>query len=1064
MDNLTPDRLRSLFWRMSTIDERTEVVAASGPARTHNSQISRIDAWREMASPSNSTLFDDRLSNSNLEILAGALVAQEASPDTYFDCPGWTDDLAWILEALKREPVNESIDGLVNDCEPLPYEEVFVELSRQAWRRVGSSQQRASFSAQAANCFQRILLNRLTTVCARPLYEHFHLMRLFHDGGTGGSGSDCYGGAPRHFYHSFITELRSTELDIFFSQRPVVLRLIASITRDWISMTAEFLSRYSADYTRIVHTFNENVDVGRIAKVESGLSDPHNGGRVVLRVTFENGLEIAYKPKCLAIDIACVEFLQWLELNGAPPSLTIPTVICGDGYGWAKWKEPRACTTAEDASRFFVKAGATLCILMVLGATDFHGENIIADLDGPIGLDLETFFHPWQPDLDIGIAENSAIFLAAQILRSSVISTHYLPSWILRPDNTLVRSGGLGEAAGDEVQTVTFDFINTDFMQPVTRRSPAKAAANLPALDGKPCKVAAYKGDIKRGFSDMYRFFTSNKGSIGSCDGPLSIFKGLKVRALNRETKLYFMLIERSLRGDSFSDGFRWSLHFERLTRLHGETAVGPHHWRVMHAERQSLSRLDIPYFYTYTDSRCLVLPSGETLEDYYPTSSMERQLKRVGDLSSDDLDRQNAFIDWTCEEATFDRGPIKLERVTEHSNTAPLTRQRATELCLDIASTLSAEAVQGTEEVAWIGSVPIIGAKGEGQLEVVGQGLYAGSAGIGLFLSALSASTGREDIRNFALRSLRSSFGDLPRPWNSIELGAGSGLGSKLYALSLGAKLLNSQEMLDSAKTLVKSVSDQLIANDSRYDLLLGAAGAIIGLHALYKLSPEPLVLERAIACGRHLVRSQQAVPSGGAAWKTIGGHFMTGMSHGASGIAMALGRLQQVAGEWEFSRAIELALEYERHAWYDKQKDDTRKASAADVSSWCHGWSGIGMARLDLLEGQYEKGVEEIERAISAVLSARDISTDDICCGNFGKIDFLLAAGQRLGRPDLVNNAAEICERIVNQREISKDFIWRTGTKSQNPSLFTGSAGVGYNLLRLTDPNSLPSILMWE
>ncbi|WP_375511636.1 lanthionine synthetase LanC family protein [uncultured Nostoc sp.] len=79
-------------------------------------------------------------------------------------------------------------------------------------------------------------------------------------------------------------------------------------------------------------------------------------------------------------------------------------------------------------------------------------------------------------------------------------------------------------------------------------------------------------------------------------------------------------------------------------------------------------------------------------------------------------------------------------------------------------------------------------------------------------------------------------------------------------------------------------------IASDRKFDIVSGAAGAILGLLTLYSYIPDPVVLEQAVICGHHLLNHHSASSNGIRAWATLDEKLLTGFSHGAAGIAYAL------------------------------------------------------------------------------------------------------------------------------------------------------------------------------
>jgi lantibiotic modifying enzyme len=182
-------------------------------------------------------------------------------------------------------------------------------------------------------------------------------------------------------------------------------------------------------------------------------------------------------------------------------------------------------------------------------------------------------------------------------------------------------------------------------------------------------------------------------------------------------------------------------------------------------------------------------------------------------------------------------------------------------------------------------------------------------------------------------------------------------------------------------------------------------------------------------------------------------------------------LQRLYRATSDERLLNSARAAIEYERsvfspiaHNWPDLRRSGNNEAGRF-LCQWCHGAAGIGLARLDCLhEFDGEALRSEIESALRTTLALRQFGNDDLCCGNFGRIEFVFAAGQKLRRPELIDQALAMAGILVDKFKRHGDFVWKTGSQRQNPGFHTGISGVGYELLRLTRPGSLPSVLLWE
>ena len=194
-----------------------------------------------------------------------------------------------------------------------------------------------------------------------------------------------------------------------------------------------------------------------------------------------------------------------------------------------------------------------------------------------------------------------------------------------------------------------------------------------------------------------------------------------------------------------------------------------------------------------------------------------------------------------------------------------------------------------------------------------------------------------------------------------------------------------------------------------------------------------------------------------------------MTGFSHGAAGIAYALLRLYGVTQDTIFLAAAEEAIAYERSVFSPVAQNwpDLRGDKPSFIANWCHGAPGIALARLGSL-GILDN--EEIRQEIDIALhttqkfALQDI--DHLCCGNFGRMDVLLVAARQLQRPELLEIVQKQAAWVVTRAEKAGSYQLFSSLLrgTYNPGFFQGTAGIGYELLRLAYPNLIPSALLWE
>lgn len=301
------------------------------------------------------------------------------------------------------------------------------------------------------------------------------------------------------------------------------------------------------------------------------------------------------------------------------------------------------------------------------------------------------------------------------------------------------------------------------------------------------------------------------------------------------------------------------------------------------------------------------------------------------------------------------------------------------------------------------------------------------------------------------------------------------------IYTLTHLATLWGEPALLAEAEACVDLLA-ALIKADNVLDVSGGAAGGIASLLSLYRCAPSETAWQAAVTCGEHLLAQAQPMAQG-IAWPAPFPTFgpLTGFSHGAAGIAWAFGELAVLTGEERFRTAAMDGLRYERSLfsaaagnWPDLRRLDTLHQTdtgqAKFYVAWCHGAPGIGLARLRMLPYLDDAAVRaEVETALHTTL-ARGFGVSHLfgashvlCHGDLGNLETLLQAAQILGEPSWRAEVDHLAGRILDRIEHDG---WHCGVPLgvETPGLMNGLAGIGYALLRLAEPERVPSILALE
>ncbi len=132
--------------------------------------------------------------------------------------------------------------------------------------------------------------------------------------------------------------------------------------------------------------------------------------------------------------------------NGKKPSLQLKTItiLNKDQYGWQEFVEYKPCSSNNELSRFYERQGNYIAILYILNATDFRFENLIANGEHPVLIDLEGLV---QNTVKLPRKASSAYDIAFSKLTDSVLSTGMLPATFMQANIYDFDLSGLG---GDE--------------------------------------------------------------------------------------------------------------------------------------------------------------------------------------------------------------------------------------------------------------------------------------------------------------------------------------------------------------------------------------------------------------------------------------------------------------------------------------------------------------------------------------------------------------------------------------------------------------------------------------
>ncbi|HEY6320062.1 MAG TPA: type 2 lanthipeptide synthetase LanM, partial [Thermoanaerobaculia bacterium] len=551
------------------------------------------------------------------------------------------------------------------------------------------------------------------------------------------------------------------------------------------------------------------------------------------------------------------------------------------------------------------------------------------------------------------------------------------------------------------------------------------------------------------------------------------------IRAVLRATQLYGQLLGESYHPDVLRDALDRDRLFDRLWL---GTEDQPDLAKVVAAEHRDLCAGDVPVFTSTPGSPDLVDADGMCLPGFFSEPAMAAVRRRLAAMGQADLDRQLSLLRMSLSTRRLGRDPRSWAGYPRAAAGRPLPRAALRERLLGGARAagewFAATAVRDGRYASW---VALEFHDQRWSLSPVARDLYIGAPGIALFLGYLQAVTGDARAGEIARAAfdtaVESAAAARQAPEAQAEpsfIGLMQGIGGVLYVRAHLAALWRDARLLDAAADEIERIAAQL-GEDEDLDVVAGAAGAIAGLLAVYRAGGAPRALAVAVRCGEHLL-ARAREQGAGICWLTrlVPERPQTGFAHGATGIALSLVELGAASGDDRFSSAGLAAFAWEREAfWPELRRGLERSAAVVGPAagnsvemSWCYGAPGVGLARLAALRhldvaAPARAGLEtEIAEALRLTVACGFGNNHCLCHGDLGNLDFLVSAERQLGDVALGRQVRRRAQQVV--ASIDRDG-WCCGTRNavESPGLMNGIAGIGYGLLRLADPDRVPSIL---
>ncbi len=1063
----------AIWHQATTLAERlnSKLTNPTNPEFDALAATKRLERWRSQASLDNDALFEQRLALDNLtqtEFLQLLGETPETLQQRFPETPDWLLTLnAALSQPFSSEEgqlplstkLNPRLEGFLEPIRPL-----IAQARQQLQQKLASLSQTYAHVAFDPASIEQLLLEGL----AEQLIEQLS-HTLVTEMQVAKWHKRLSGDTPQERFDSFIGLLEQPDFALALLQEYSVLtRQIVTTLQNWVNFRLEFLQHLCVDWLELIARFSPEANPGQLKKISANQGDGHRSGRSVLILEFSSGLKLTYKPRSLAADLHFQELLQWLNQKGAQPPFRPLQILDRGSYGWMEFVAPAPCTTEDEIRRFYARQGNYLALFYALCATDLHYENLVAVGEHPVFIDLETLFHP-------NISQGDQIDLATEAMGHSVLQTGLLPLrvWTNKDSAGLEVSGLGGEEGQLSPQPVArWEEVGTDRMRLVYKQVPMGESKHRPTLNGLKVSPLPYVDDLVAGFRNLYALLLAQREELLGEDGWLARFGQDPVRVVVRATQLYHLLLEKSLHPDRLRNALERDRLFDKLWFEVKERSFLV---KVIAAERYDLHQGDFPIFTARPASTTLWTSRDEPLENLLPEPPVLRAERRLRGMGETDLARQLWFIQASLAIlASESENHVSASPVTDAEQTYPaVSREQLLAGARAVGDRLEELALWRGDEAAWVGlSLENLNSWYLAPLNLT---LYDGVPGIALFLAYLGQTTGKMRYTRLAKAAARNLQHQLASGKNTLKVVGGyAGLGGVIYTLTHLAALWDEPALLDQAEALVKLLPS-LIEQDTFLDFITGTAGCVGGLVSLYLQRPSEATLDVLVKCGDYLVAKAEPQAQG-MAWRT----FMpvsqpaVGLGRGSTGMGWALLQLAALTGNEQFEEVGKAALLYERSVFFAQESNwpDFRLAGKEVLppgvfrfmSAWCHGAPGIGLARLSLMDHYFDSQLrEEIKAAVKNTVEKGFSPNHSLCHGDLGNLELLLAASRRFKDRALAEEVERWAATILAGIE-EKGWLCSNPVHIETPGLMVGLAGIGYGLLRLAEPERVPSVLILE
>ena len=814
-------------------------------------------------------------------------------------------------------------------------------------------------------------------------------------------------------------KVRETKKQVLYDRSPVLQEVEQTVLRNHEVMVREVSERIRAHCEEIGRLLLNGKCFSEVTGISGDGGDVHNHGRLTLTVTTPEG-KFLYKPHSCKTDVV------FSQLIGEHFSdiMRVPRALDYGEYGFSEFIANRPAEGREEAAAYYRNLGGISALIHALGGTDFHCENFLADGSLPVPVDMETIITP---------------------VMKNVFEKDGLPGFLNDFNYSLAQSALL--PAGPE---------KTQF-SPLFCTSSANAGA--PVIGGEIQTVRGYEDFYLAGFDRIYDRCILLKEQLASA---VISLKDAPVRRLIRNTNSYAKAILTLNRPAAAKDREAQQKVYNSFRRYFEDNRLN-HLMGIPDAEEKSLSERDIPYFYASGGSVNLCSDGKTVAENYFRLTAADHAQLRLERLSPAEKHFEKMIIRRSIEYAVIDRQPPADK--PDLSGAAPVEIEEALELAGKLLEQIfEASFISPSGKRGFVGHVG-----SRESFSAMQFPLANGLGGITSFAFAAASLDSRwsgiaEDFAemfqeqlSYYVRYFSAEEQILPE---QCDLGLTSGVAGVLNTLFCAQRLMPELRLEHTAESVFALLDFMPVEQCASADVYSGLAGLILSLSRLR----ETVDVKKQVIRAADRLLSLKTFASGELTlWSTLPKtpRVLSGYGHGCGGIGLAFLRAWEITGEEKYRSAAEDAFAFEHGVYSERIKSwpDLRSSPVPDKSmnGICSGAPGIALCLREALKAGMPFAGQDLERAAAALRRQPVHPRDTLCCGSCSAAEAMITLGMR-------DEAAELLGKIRKRKQINGDYSYLPPNIRPFfvPNLFYGAAGVGYTLLRFSDPENIPSVFV--